>query len=226
MNMKIDEELCRKVRPQEAAHLMGVSLRAVYNRIQKYGWKQETDFENRAWIYIPEDYLGALHSVGTPPQGEESTSRFQEVQENFKEALHEGLYRFKLNSNEVPLSFLEAILNKNEEELRSLREALMHSETQRARLEGELKRLEEIERLVVAHQETIQALQGTAEANRLANEALNNERIVINNQLVRYREAEREEKTTQSESTSNTSSKGELSKKKGPSFFGFRLTRG
>lgn len=175
----MQEEECRKVRLTEAAQLMDVSIRAVYNRINKYGWKHEKDFENNAWVWIPEKFIKAV--------SEQNSSQDQELDTK----LHKENAQLSLNLQRSPyeesMMHVEGMRSRYEqeqvqlrEEIRLLREELRVAETQCARMEGEVRRGEEMER-------TITALRETIDAQKMANDALNNERFVITQQLQRYR---------------------------------------
>jgi hypothetical protein len=174
VSMNIQEEKTRKVRPQEAADLMGVSLRAVYNRIQKYGWKTETDLESRAWIDLPEKFIKIQEGVQNEPEVH-SSDFIHDVSGSVLDGFRQ-IYEDEIES-------LRSRSEKLHEENKGLHTALMKAEVECAEMRGRLEKVHEMQRAIAA-------LEQALEQAKSANDALNNERVAITQQLVKYREAE------------------------------------
>ncbi|MBY0405007.1 MAG: hypothetical protein K2X66_13995, partial [Cyanobacteria bacterium] len=91
-------------------------------------------------------------------------------------------------SSEIIKEF-QSVIQQKDLIIKEMTETIKNLEVRLARMEGEFKRLDDVERLIKTQEETISA-------QKMATEALNNERISFNTVLQKYREKETETSTS------------------------------
>lgn len=161
----------RKVRPQQAADLMGVSLRTVYSRRDKYAWRAEQELDGTAWIWMPESLIKEEQpeeANGSAKPSDHDRDGFMQVLDGLRE-----VYEKQIDSLHDQLLKVGGVV-------KALQEENMKLLVENARLHAAGQKVQEMERIIQAQQEAINQA-------KAANEALSNERVTITHQLQKYR---------------------------------------
>ena len=106
----------------KAASIMGCSSATVYNRIKKRGWHNEKDFDNKAWVWIPVEYLSTL-----------TDSTHEAIEKLAQEDTQDEAKPEHTNNNGLDTQLLDritTILEKNYEERLKTNELLVQSQAE------------------------------------------------------------------------------------------------